>query len=343
MITPYQARQLSRSDVEVLQELILSKRTFSFSKEKNAQKIRFLKKVVLAKESLSLNIALNINGEKIDLALQATPESSLAHRLLELGGVENIPPEFVTAMQAVCSKEIINAFAHVFEMPVALWKEGDSTSVPTEKCELFFEVIQNNDAIEAQGSITLSPLLLTKLMELAATIPAAQELHFKEVPLVGEVVIGSASISFVDWEKLNVGALIFLREPAPVVTGEATYFLGNNQQIPIVIDLKQAAALITPLAKFSFDSSALPQQKTTEQETLSSTNRPVNIELNFSAGTLSLTIEELLLLTKNKKTNKPITLFRPLKILAQGAYVGAGELVSIHNQHALFVTQLNVL
>lgn len=386
--TPYQPHQFSESDVELLQELILSKRIFALSKA-SSQKIRFLKKISLAKEGLSLSIPLTINGEKIDLALQATPDSSLAHQLLELGSVENIPQEFVTALNAFCSKEIINAFALFLQTPVALWKEGDSATIPAKKYELFFEIFQGDNNVEAQGSITLSPFLLTKLLELAATVPAAQEFHFNTVTLTGEIVVGSASLTPADWSKLTVGALIFLKEPISLVTGEANFFFGSSKKIPMLLELKQVASLVTPLAKFSFDSSAFSQQKQAKEEQLSHSKSLVNIgvlaeaaagdegqgasacrpavykeiledastkatlpfasavglwkksiELNVSAGSLALTLEEISLLVKNKKIEKAPTLLRPLKILAQGNHIGTGELVSIHDQHALFVTQL---
>ncbi len=177
--------------------------------------------------------------------------------------------------------------------------------------------------------------LLNKLISLAAKIPGAKEAHFKTLSLKGDIIVGNASLSLEDFKKLTSGVLVFLQEPCPIITGEASFFFEKNKQIPIAIDLKQLAQLAIPLAKISF----APFTPNAPLE-LDSTTKSITVELSFSAGSISITLEELLLLAKNKTTNQPITLRQPLKILAQGKHVGTGALTSVNGQYALFITQI---
>ena len=345
MMTPYKPHQLSQCDIDILQELILSKRVLPLSKEAKSQKIRFLRATSFTEKNPHFSIALNINKEKVDLTLQPTLESSLARRLLELGDIEGLPQDFLAAIRAFYSKEIINAFEIFFELPIALWKEEDSIPANSETRELFFELIHDDLVVETQGSIKVPLFLLNKLVSLATHLPAVKEFHFKNLSLKGEILVGSASVLLDDLKQVVPGALIFLQEPCPILTGEAFLLFEKNQKIPILIDLKQLTQLAAPLAKISFapftpNAPLEPEKEHIQSKELDSVKESITVELSFSAGTISMTLEELLQLAKNKKTNQHLSLVQPLKILLQGKHVGTGELTSVHGQYALFITQL---
>jgi flagellar motor switch/type III secretory pathway protein FliN len=345
MMTLYKPAQLSQCDIDVLQELILSKRVFPVFKENKSQGIRFLRGNSFTKKNPHFSISLDINKEKVDVTLQPTLESSLAHRLLELGDIESFPHEFVAAIRACYSKEIINAVESFFEMPIGLWTEGGAPLPTTETRELFFEFIQNDSVVETQGSIKMPLVLLKKLLSLATEIPAMKDVHFKNLSVEGEILVGTVSLSLENFKKITPGALLFLKEPCPIVTGAVFLLFEKNQKIPIVIDLKQLTQLVIPLPKISFapftpDPPLGPDKEDVCNEEVDSEKKSITMELSFSAGAISITLEELLLLAKNKKMNQPVTLRQSLKILAHGKHVGTGVLTSVHDQHALFITQL---
>jgi hypothetical protein len=47
--------------------------------------------------------------------------------------------------------------------------------------------------------------------------------------------------------------------------------------------------------------------------------------------------------TKIKKTPDTSAIHHSLKIYAHGVFIGSGELVELHGQHAVFITQLNLI
>lgn len=345
MMASYKPHQLSRFDAAVLQELILSKRIFSLSSAPSSQKIRFLREGAFPQNSFSFPIALNVNKERVDLRLQPMAGSSLMQRLSDLGGIEALPNEFAEALRAFCSKEIITAFANFFQSSATLWKEGDATETPTK--ELFFEINKANATVEVQGSIKLPFSLLEKLLSLATAIPVAPSRHFNTASLRGEIIIGSASLLLTDWEKLTPGALVFLQGPSAITTGEAFFYAEKDQKIPILIEKQHIKSLLRPLTKLSFapfvpadsleKALANPHEKKSELP-----QQVMPMELSFSAGAISLTLEEILLLSKNKKSPQPVVLSQPLTMLAQGRAIGLGELVSIGDQYAVFITQLTL-
>ena len=117
------------------------------------------------------------------------------------------------------------------------------------------------------------------------------------------------------------------------------------RSMPLDVDQTQLESLVIPLTEVApsgFTPATLSGEKNKQQqEKKEAIAEPsVSVELAFSVGTISLSIDEIIKLEAAASLDNPINVSRPLKILAQGEMVGAGELVKINDQYALFVTQL---
>lgn len=344
MMTPYKPLELSQCDVAVLEELIFSKRLFSLSKENSSEKIRFVAPPVSTDAAAGFSLSLKADQQKIHLTLKPTLESSFTKCLSGFGGVEAIPKEFLTAVTAYCSRKIINSLETFLQVPIFLNEEAENNSDVPEEKTIYFEIINNNAVVEVQGQIKLSLLLLKKLLSMAAQIPQAERSDLNDCALQGEFLIGAAKVPWSQWSNLRPGDLVFFEEPSACSTGEGFFHLKNGQKISLSFDIKELQPLIRPLEQVAFsapaDSSLVVKNQNTQEQELASLEKLVTMELTFSASTLSLTLDEITDLFKTKKLTHSPNLNHPLKILAQGKPVGAGELIELHGQHAIFITQL---
>ena len=349
MITAYKPLALSQCDVDLRSTFIFPKRLFTLSEKDSSQKICFVSSTTQQPKENFFVLPLKIDQQKIDLTLDPALESPLIKRLSEFGGLDAIPEEFRTAMRAYCSQEIINTLETIFQLPISLWEENPPQETPVLDGKVIqFEVLNDDSQVDTRGSMTLPPSLLKNFVSFGAQFPLQQEPQLTSYPLDGEFIIGSAQLSSSQWNSLTSGALVFLKEPSALTSGDAHLMLEKSEKIPLSFDLKLLEPLILPLAKAAssgFTPEPLVEEKghSSSKSPLKDTENPGMIELAFSAGTISLTIDEILHLTETKTLPRPVKIFRPLSILVQGEAIGAGELVELHGQHAIFITQLNHL
>ena len=197
----------------------------------------------------------------------------------------------------------------------------------------------------SRGKITISPSLIEKIILLASSLPCMEVPIFSQTLLDGELVVGSVRLSVDQWNHLTSGALLFFDEGSAMVTGKGSFLLKHGKAMPLDVDQTQLESLVIPLTEVApsgFTPATLSGEKNKQQqEKKEAIAEPsVSVELAFSVGTISLSIDEIIKLEAAASLDNPINVSRPLKILAQGEMVGAGELVKINDQYALFVTQL---
>ncbi|HLB33264.1 MAG TPA: hypothetical protein VJK54_03410 [Chthoniobacterales bacterium] len=362
-VIPYKAPELSHDDIDVLNELILSKRLFSASKKNSSQKIRFSPSSPQWIGTGGFSFSLTVDQQEVDLLLEPTLGSTLAQRLQELGGVESFPEEFRVPMMALINKEVLDAFENLIQLPVALSDKKES-SIPQDKKELYFEVLNEHSISEARGKITLPLSLLKKIISLASHLPSMKDASPSHQVFQGDLIIGKTQLPLAMWEKLAPGALLLLDEPSAMTTGQLKFLLQRGDAIPLKFDLQKLSALVQPLAEIS----SLIQKSFSEQN-IKTTMKPKSVfklaeadegqgvdgatkpftasvefedrflDFEFSTGTLSLSLDEILSLIKTGTVAKSIPLLRPLKILVQGKLGGAGELIKIKDRYALFITE----
>ena len=347
-MTAYKPRELSQRDVEVLEELIFSKRLFPLSQKESSEKIRFVLPAASAIEAPEFFLSLKADQQKIHLAFKPTTESSFTQSLSTFGGKEAIPKDFLTAVIAFCSQKIITALEVFLQTPIALDEETGKESETAEEKKICFEIINRNAVVEIQGEINLPLVLLKKILSMAATFPKTERADLGNCSLQGELLIGTAKIPPLQWSKLMPGDLIFFEEPSACLTGDCFFQLNNGPRISLFVETKQLQSLILPLEQVASSGFAPPplseeeKNQSEQEQELASLEKIVTIELTFSVGTLSLTLDEITHLAKTNKLAHPLNLNRPLKILAQGQSIGVGELIELHGQHALFITQLTL-
>ena len=120
MVTLYKPLSLSKCEVQVLNELIFSKRIFALSDSDSDQKLRFVLPPSVNNESFDFFLSLKTNHHHIDLSFHATSESKFMKCFLEFGGAEAIPKDFLTGVTAYCSQTIIALLEIFFEVPLSL-------------------------------------------------------------------------------------------------------------------------------------------------------------------------------------------------------------------------------
>lgn len=347
MLTPYKPLELAQSDVDILDELILSKRSFGLSKSKPSLKVEFIRPSS-KRDHFSFTCSLNINQQQVDLALEPAVSSFLAKRFKELGGLESLPAEFHDSLIALSSKEVIDALEALFQVPVALWESGHNRETELEKKSLFFKVLNDQSAVEAYGKITLSLELIEKIISLAAQLPTKEITLLSGCVLKGEICIGHTTIASDSWQHLSAGAFLFLDEPSALMTGQGNFLLKHGEEMTINIDQEKLQALIVPLQEVSssgvssFIASPEEDQQKEEEKRFIQENSLETSDLVFSVGTLSLSIEEIINLATTPMLDYSIDFMRPVKILVQGEKIGAGEIVEINGRYALFITQLSL-
>jgi hypothetical protein len=349
---PYRPLEFSQSDVAVYEELIFSKRFFPLSKKDFSQRLRFVLPAVNSNESFDFHLPLEIDHHHIDLALKPTIESNITKSLSQFGGKESIPKDFLDAVIAFCSQKILQLVESFFQLPVSLRKaeekEDGDDAVEGEQ-NLCFEVLNKDSLVEIYGAIKLPSVLLEKLLAMASTLPRAIRSDLNQFPFQGEIVIGTTQVSPLQFNKLTLGDLVFFEEPSALVTGEVFFHFGNNQRLPISLGEKKLNSLIRPLEKIVIsplipkETPELEKKENVQEDELASLEKRVNRELSFSAGRLFLTKDEITHGAKLLKIPDTTTVSNPLKIYAHGACIGAGELVELHGQHAVFITQLNLI
>jgi flagellar motor switch/type III secretory pathway protein FliN len=246
-------------------------------------------------------------------------------------------------LMTFASKEIVDALEHLFQLPVIAWDAAKEKEEEVEKKDLYFEVLDANAACEARARITLSIPLLERVLAVAKEEPMIRESSLSGELLQGEILIGRAILSSEDWKNLVPGDLIILQEPSALATGQGRCLIKKSGAVPMVLQADDFKPLILPLEKIfpvGMKPSPPVSEEQGEQQKENSSYPSIPLELNFSAGLLSLTIEEALQLIKTKSIEKPLQVSRPLKIFIQERVVGAGELVEINGRYALVVTQL---
>ena len=252
-------------------------------------------------------------------------------------------------MRAFCSREIITSLENCLQLPISLWDENNSQEVFAEGKNLDFEIIHGDSRVDARGKIMLPAPLLKHIVSFASQLPPVQNSRLAKCSLDGELMMGRAQLSLSDWQNLTPGALVFLEAPCALASGEGHFLLKKSKKIPLSLDLKQLQTLLLPLAKASSagftPADPLPleaKDNSNSEKNLTLGEKALTIELAFSVGPITLTIDEVLQLSKTQTLPHPVKFSRPLKILAQGEFVGTGELVEIHGQHAIFITQLGI-
>lgn len=345
MIEAYKPAQISQCDVDILQELILSKRLFGISKSDSSLKVRFVNSFSSFIPAADFSCSLSVNKKRVDIVLEPIAESPFIQRLQKLGGIESFTEEFRDSVIALCAQEIINSLESFFQLPISLWDETNKEEQPSQKKTLYFEAINKKSAVEIRGKMTLPITLVKKVISLASELPYKESPIFANRPLEGELIIGSVKVPYHQWEKLEAGSLIFFDEHSAIVTGEGGFLLKHGKMLSLVFDQEQLKSLALPLTDMT-SSNFIPAHqgslKNNESKMLPEKEGvSMMVELAFSAGTISLSIDEIINLDSNSSLANPLNLSRPLKILAQGEIVGAGELIEINRQYASFVTQLS--
>lgn len=347
MTTTYKPLVLSQWDAKVLEEFIFSKRAFPFSKKNPSRKIRFVLPPASSQASAGFSFLLNAGEQHVHVALEPTTESHFIKSLSAFGGAEAVPKDFLNAVVGYCSREIIDSLEFFLQVPLSLSEQAAATNNAVEQKTIHCEVLNEQDEIELQGAITFPLPLLEKMIAKAAALPRAERSDLGACTFPGELLVGIISLSLAQWEKLKPGDLLFFKEPSACVTGEGFFYFKNGQKLAAALDAKQLQGLVQPFKKVALadfvpeklilPASAAGLEKKAECVSLSECDA---IELALSACTLSLTLDEMASLAKTKKLTHPPLLVPSIKILIQGKQVGAGELVEIHGQHAIFVNQL---
>ncbi|MFZ4115106.1 MAG: hypothetical protein ACOYK6_00105 [Chthoniobacterales bacterium] len=344
---PYKPLELSRCDVEVLEELIFSKRLFSLAEA--SQKMRFVLPPESSSQEFDFFLSLKTGEYPIHLALKPTSESDFIKCLSEFGGKEAIPKDFLTAVTAFCSRKIVHAIETFLQLPVSLTEETPSDDTASEAKKIYFEVINDHSAVEIQGEIKLPLLLLQKILSMALQLPRAERSDLAGFFFQGELVVGTATLSPKQLSKLMPGDLVFFQEPSACSNGKSFFYFNKGQRVDFLLDVKQIQSLIHPLEKVALSGfvpsniSAVEEKMNVSEQELASLETLVKIELAFSAGTVSLSMDEVIHLAHTKKLPHVPHLSGPIKMLAQGTFIGTGELVELHGQHAIFITQLNLI
>ncbi len=340
---PYKPREVSKIDATIFRELIFSKRSLAVFPKDPSKKIHFFEASSPSVIEKSISFALQIGQQKVDLAIELKPETPLFKRLEEVGGIESVPEEFRVAMMTFAGREVMDVLEHLFQLPVMMWDAAKEKEEEVEKKDLYFEILDSNATCEARARITLSMPLLERVLAVAKEAPMLKERSLSGELLQGEVLIGSAILSPEDWKSLVPGDLIVIQEPSALATGQGRCLIKKSGVIPMVLNADLFKSLLLPLEKI-FPAGMKPSppvpEEQGEQQKENSSSPAIPLELNFSAGLLSLTIEEVLQLIKTKSIEKPLQVSRPLKIYIQERIVGAGELIEINGRYALVVTQL---
>lgn len=346
-MTPYKPRELSKIDASIFRELISSKRTLAVFPKNPSKKIRFFEANAAPKIEEQFSFSFQIAHQKVDLVLELKTETPLFKRLEEVGGFESVPEEFQVALMTFASEEIIDALTSLFQLPVTLWKTSHDQEIVSEKRELCFEIIDAQTLCEARAKIVLSTTLVERIIAVAQQVPMANHHSLGAVVLKGDIFIGSALLTIEEGALLHPGDLIVLQDPSSLTTGQGAFFMKESGEIPLSINPDLIKTLVLPIEQV-FPNGIVPAlssiEKTSEKEAVpekrESEKSLITLELHFSAGLLSLTMEEVLQLAKGKVPEQPLQLVHPLKIFVQGELAGAGELVEIGGRLALAVTQL---
>ena len=355
---PYKPREVSKIDATIFRELIFSKRSLAVFPKDPSKKIRFFEASSPSAIEKSISFALQVGQQKVDLSLELKPESLLVQRLNEVGGIESLPEEFRVALMTFAGREVMDVLEHLFQLPVMVWDAAEEKEEKMEKKDLYFEILDSNEICEARARITLSMPLLERVLAVAKEAPMLKESALSGELLQGEIFIGSAILSPEDWKSLVPGDLILIQEPSALATGQGRCLIKKSGIIPMVLKADHFKSLLLPLEKVPLllprnpSEGAPPSHEAgvVSEKLLASTSTAdlncreavtgIPLELNFSAGLLSLTIEETLQLIKTKSIEKPLQVSSPLKILIQERVVGAGDLVEINGRYALVVTQI---
>lgn len=338
---PYKPREVSKIDATIFRELIFSKRSLAVFPKDPSKKIHFFEASSPSVIEKSISFALQIGQQKVDLAIELKPETPLVKRLEEVGGIESLPEEFRVALMTFAGREVMDALEHLFQLPVMVWDPAKEKEEEVEKKDLYFEILGADAICEARARITLSMPLLERVLAVAKEAPMLKASAFSGELLQGEVFIGSAILSPEDWKSLVPGDLIIIQEPSALTTGQGRCLIKKSGVIPMMLKADLLKPLIFSLEKL-FPAGMKPSPPVTEQqgEQENSSSPAIPLELNFSAGLLSLTIEEALQLIKTKSIEKPLHVSRPLKIYIQERVVGSGALVEINGRYAVVIMQL---
>jgi|GEM_PF-4636519 len=339
----YQPRQISKIDADIFRELIFSQRALAVFPKDPSKKICFFEadssKVIDKKFSFSLKVG----QQKVDLSIELKPETPVVKRLEEVGGLESLPEEFRVALMTFASREIIDALEHLFQLPVVVWNVANDQEEACTKKELYFEIRDAHHVCEARASITLSMPLLERVLAIAQKTPMLKSRSLTEEILEGAVFIGSATISLEDWKNLHPGDLIVMQESSALTTGQGKCLIKKSGIIPMAFKPDFFKSLVLPLKTvFSTGVKLVLPAAEQQEDQKNSDSASIPLKLNFSAGLVSLTIEEAFQLIKTKSLAKPFQLLRPLKIFIQEQIVGTGELVKIGEQYVVAVTQITL-
>jgi hypothetical protein len=367
--TIYKPRELSKIEATIVKELFVTNRLFPISPKDPSKKIRFFEPASAVPIEQYFSFSLKVGQHKVDLSVELKPETPLMARLNEVGGLEFLPEEFRVALMTFASRKIIDAAAHLFQLPVTTWDATTEQEEGIEKRDLSFELLNVDAACEARGKMKLNVPLLERLLEAAKKIPILKKQSLSGELLQGEIVIGGAAVSPKDWKSVVPGDLILIQEPSALTTGEGRCLIKKSVALPIMLPIAILKPLLSPLKKtvpstekplsppsdhgtHSDITSSAPSvspppatlQKTSEHQCQSQPEDCLSssllLEVSFSAGLLSLTMEEVLELLKTRSVKKPLPLLKSLKILIQQQPVGVGELVEISGRYAVVVIQL---
>ncbi len=342
MMKLYKPREFSQDDVDLLEELIFSQRLFPI--KKTTQSIRFLLSLEPDALADAFTLFFKSGEEFLSLVLKPSSGSNFSKLLLQYGGEENIPHDFLLALRAFLSRQIIDALEEFFQIPLSLIEEKEAKTDPRKK--IYFQIIDEHSELQFQGAIEIPSSLFPKLITAARSLPRVERGDLASFTFQGEVLLGHTSISITELKKLLPGDLIFFHEPSAFAHGEGFFCFSHGEKIPLQLQSKQLEALIQPFKEVllvDFLPAPLPERKEKIDPSAEELASPVEeIELTFSAGTLSLSMEEINQLVKTKKLSQLPLQKNPMKLLVQRTLVGTGSLVEIHGQHALFLTQLNL-
>lgn len=341
MTTPYKPRDILKIDAAIFRELILSKRALAIFPKDSSKRIRFFESTSSGSIDKHISFLLKVGTQKVDLSIELKPETLLFKRIEEVGGVESLPEEFRTALITFAGKEIIDVLENLFQLPVAIWSSTDRQKEPAETKELFFEILGANDQCEGRASMILEISLIERILAVANETPIIKNNLLTGELLQGELLIGSATLTLRDWQRIKPGDLIVIEEPSALTTGQGKCLIKKCGIIPIILKPDYFKPLILSLEKiFPNGFKGVPpaaEQSSLKENTL---DPSIPLELNFSAGLISLTIDETLRLVKTKSLQKPFQTLKPLNIFLREQVVGTGELLEINGRYAIAVTQL---
>ena len=339
MIT-YKPLEISQADVDIFNELILSKRLLGGVPHHPDKKLRFFQETDIAASSFVFS--LNIDQEKMDIYIEPGLKSSLTQRLKDVGGIESVPEEFKNSIMAFCSREIIDILEYCLKLPITLWNSSQNSENSGEKKNLYFEVLGANSVSEARGKMSLSLPLLKRILSFASQFPIKERANFSQHLFDGNLIIGSTTLTLDDWNKLAPGDLIFLSEPSALSSGEGKFSIKKNITLPVLFDPKQFKPLVLTLEEmFPTGFKTNPPSLLEPTTILPEADKAFSLEITFSAGKVSLTLDEIIYLSNSKEIKNPIQVVRPLEILVQEELLGMGELVNISDHYAIVITQLN--